>query len=948
MRSSAVTSTEFDLAILSELTGAYDASVVEDPIYAFWEDNGWFRPADPSSQSGHSRAGGNEPFTVIMPPPNVTGVLHLGHAVTLTIEDALIRWHRMLGEPTLWLPGLDHAGIATQSVVEQQLAREGMTRHDLGREAFEERVWDWVGVTRPRITSQARRMGASCDWERTAFTLDPTPRDAVRKTFVDLFKDGKIYRGARIINWDPQMLTALSDVEVEYEEEEGYLWHVRYPFVDERGNELDDGVTIATTRPETIPADVAIAVHPDDERWQPHLGRNVRLPLRGFDRLIPLIADSGVDLEFGTGALKITPGHDQLDFEIGERHGLEPIRVVDWDGTLTPEAGLYAGMDRDEARTLVAQHLEEDGYLLKTESHVHNVGHSQRSGVVVEPLVSNQWFVDTDEMAAEAARVVRDDEVRIVPERSRNVYLQWMDNIRPWCISRQLWWGHRIPAWYCRICDADAIITGDDGEITIDEGSHPIVELEDPTACPTCGRTELVQDPDVLDTWFSSGLWTHSTLGWPHDDDDLSRFYPSSVMETGYDILFFWVARMIMLGCYNMGSAPFHTVYLHGLVRDAQGRKMSKSLDNVIDPLEKADQYGMDALRFTLATGSTPGNDMRLTDERLEGSRNFANKLWNGAKFVLGAAERADEASLHLDLAALKQSPSSLDELDPPKDFGRESDRAILSKTETLTVSVNELLSEFKIGEAGRQIREFLWDEFFDRYLEASKARISAGDSTPVPVLVRVLDVSLRLLHPWMPFVTEAIWQRLRTYLPDNGGSEALIIARFPRMGDLPSFERSEERMEAFWEVMTAIRRFKADNAEQIEEAIEVFVNPLRERMHEILTAAMPTLEQMEKASIRAGKPPTVGGRLAESIGLNAEVRMNLSAFAEGAKALSRLSKEIVTVDKRLTGVESRLENPSFRAKAPPAVVADAESLAADLRRQKASLLQRWEELRGD
>jgi len=400
-----VATTEFDLSILSALTGAYDASVVEDPIYSFWEDNGWFRPTEAAESDA-------EPFTVIMPPPNVTGVLHLGHAVTLTIEDVLIRWHRMLGEPTLWLPGLDHAGIATQSVVEQQLAREGMTRHDLGREAFEERVWDWVGVTRPRITAQARRMGASCDWERTAFTLDPTPRDAVRRTFVDLFTDGKIYRGARIINWDPQMLTALSDVEVEYREEAGKLWYVHYPFVDERGQELDDGVVIATTRPETIPADVAIAVHPDNERWRPHLGRHVRLPLRGFHRLIPLIADAGVDLEFGTGALKITPGHDQLDFEIGERHGLEPIRVVDWDGALTPEAGLYAGMDRDEARTLVAQHLEEDGYLVKTETHVHNVGHSQRSGVVVEPLVSNQWFVDTDDLAAEAARVVREGAVR--------------------------------------------------------------------------------------------------------------------------------------------------------------------------------------------------------------------------------------------------------------------------------------------------------------------------------------------------------------------------------------------------------------------------------------------------------------------------------------------------------------------------------------------------------
>ena len=933
MRSSAVTSTEFDLAILSELTGAYDASVVEDPIYAFWEDNGWFRPADPSSQSGHSRAGENEPFTVIMPPPNVTGVLHLGHAVTLTIEDALIRWHRMLGEPTLWLPGLDHAGIATQSVVEQQLAREGMTRHDLGREAFEERVWDWVGVTRPRITSQARRMGASCDWERTAFTLDPTPRDAVRKTFVDLFKDGKIHRGARIINWDPQMLTALSDVEVEYEEEEGHLWHVRYPFVDERGNELEDGVTIATTRPETIPADVAIAVHPDDERWQPHLGRHVRLPLRGFDRLIPLIADSGVDLEFGTGALKITPGHDQLDFEIGERHGLEPIRVVDWDGTLTAEAGLYAGMDRDEARTLVAQHLDEDGYLLKTESHVHNVGHSQRSGVVVEPLVSNQWFVDTDEMAAEAARVVRDDEVRIVPERSRNVYLQWMDNIRPWCISRQLWWGHRIPAWYCRICDADAIITGDDGEITIDEGSHPIVELEDPTACPTCGRTELVQDPDVLDTWFSSGLWTHSTLGWPHEDDDLSRFYPSSVMETGYDILFFWVARMIMLGCYNMGSAPFHTVYLHGLVRDAQGRKMSKSLDNVIDPLEKADQYGMDALRFTLATGSTPGNDMRLTDERLEGSRNFANKLWNGAKFVLGEIEGASRAS---------EGPLSRSATAPPEGEPLE-DRWILSRLQAVTDSVDELLRQFQLGEAGRQIQDFLWGEFFDWYVEASKVRLRSGDMSPLPVLTTVLDGGLRLLHPWMPFVTEAIWQQLRPHLGDSADATALIGARYPQPGDSNRDLAAEESFAAVQDIVTAVRQVRADYRVQAGQWAEAYVLPQVE-VADAVSASAPIVEVLSRARPLTivsdrGEAPT--DQIASAVLPAAEVILPLGGLVDLDQERARLNKDLEGIVKRLRGAEAKLANEGFRSKAPAEVVKQAEELAADLQRQQADLESR-------
>ena len=917
-----MTTAEFDLSILGELTGAYDAAVVEDPIYAFWEDNGWFRPADAAD-------GEAEPFTVIMPPPNVTGVLHLGHAVTLTIEDALIRWRRMLGHPTLWLPGLDHAGIATQSVVEQQLAREGATRHDLGREAFEQRVWDWVGVTRPRITAQARRMGASCDWQRTAFTLDPTPRAAVRKTFVDLFRDGKIYRGARIINWDPQMLTALSDVEVEYEQEAGALWHVRYPFVDERGNELDDGVTIATTRPETIPADVAIAVHPDDERWQPHLGRLVRVPLRGFSRLIPLIADSAVDLEFGTGALKITPGHDQLDFEIGERHGLEPIRVVDWDGSLTAEAGLYAGMDRGDARALVAQHLDEDGYLLKTETHLHNVGHSQRSGVVVEPLVSNQWFVDTTELAADAARVVRDGDVRIVPERSTSVYLQWMDNIRPWCISRQLWWGHRIPAWYCASCDADAIIRADDGQISIDEGAHPIVELEDPASCPACGGSELLQDPDVLDTWFSSALWTHSTLGWPDTTDDLARFYPSTVMETGYDILFFWVARMIMLGCYNMGRPPFQTVYLHGLVRDAQGRKMSKSLENVIDPLAKADQYGMDALRFTLATGSTPGNDMRLTDERLEGSRNFANKLWNGAKFVLGELARAEQIPA-LGAGAAPQANLPLE------------DRWILSRLQAVTNAVDELLRQFQLGEAGRQIQDFLWGECFDWYVEASKVRLRQGDASPLPVLLAALDGGLRLLHPWMPFITEAIWQQLRPYL-SNAGTTALIGARYPQPGDRERDPAAETAFAAIQEIVTAARQVRADYRVQAGHWAEAYILPQREAA-DAIAACRPIIETLARVrplAIVAERTDAPGRQIASAVLPSAEIILPLGGLIDLEQERERLNRDLESVVKRLRGAEAKLANDGFRAKAPADVVRQAESLAVDLQRQRDDLESR-------
>ena len=916
----------FDLAHLENLSGAYDAAQVEDPIYAFWEDHGWFQPTEPTPD-------GPDPFTIIMPPPNVTGVLHLGHAVTLTIEDVLIRWHRMLGEPTLWLPGLDHAGIATQSVVEQQLAREGLTRHDLGREAFEERVWDWVSVTRPRITAQARRMGASCDWQRTAFTLDPTPRAAVRKTFTDLFQDGNIYRGARIINWDPQMLTALSDVEVEYREEDGRLWHVRYPFVDERGNELEEGVVIATTRPETIPADVAVAVHPDDERWQPHVGRRVRLPLRGFHRLIPLIADAGVDPEFGTGALKITPGHDQLDFEIGERHGLEPIRVVDWDGTLTAEGGLYAGMDRADARQLVAQHLEEDGYLLETETHVHNVGHSQRSGVVVEPLVSNQWFVDTADLAAEAARVVRDGEVRIVPERSAAVYLQWMDNIRPWCISRQLWWGHRIPAWYCEVCDADAIIRADDGSITIGDGSHPIVQHSDPTECPQCGRADLIQDPDVLDTWFSSGLWTHSTLGWPDAEQaDLARFYPSSVMETGYDILFFWVARMIMLGCYNVGAPPFETVYLHGLVRDAQGRKMSKSLDNVIDPLEKADQYGMDALRFTLATGSTPGNDMRLTDERLEGSRNFANKLWNGARFVLGEIANAQAAADGAEAVELALE-----------------DRWILSRLQALVENVDDLLRHYHLGEAGRQIQDFLWGEFFDWYVEASKVRLRQGDRSPLPVLTAVLDGGLRLLHPWMPFVTEALWQLLRPHLADEVQDEAgslpaaLIGARYPQPGDRARDEAAERQFEAVQEAVTAVRQLRADYRVQAGQWAEAYLHP-RADVREALQAAQPIIESLARVRplhVVAEREAAPSRQTATAVRPSAEVILPLGGLVDLAQEQARLEKDLAGIQKRREAAEKKLQNQGFLKNAPEQVIAQTRAQAQELSQQQQDLQAR-------
>ena len=917
----------------SEMPKAYDPGAVEDRIYAMWE------------ASGHFRASGRgEPFTIIMPPANVTGALHLGHALTFTIEDLLTRHHRMLGDDTLWLPGLDHAGIATQSVVESELAKEGLTRHDLGREAFVERVWAWVGRYRSRIETQLRKMGMSADWERTIFTLDAGPREAVRRTFVRMHADGKIYRGHRIINWDPEMRTAVSDLEVEHEEVQGHLWHVRYPFVDEAGTELEGGVVIATTRPETIPADVALAVHPKDERYRDVVGRRVRVPLPGFTRAIPIVADAAVEIEFGTGALKITPGHDPLDFEIGERQGLASIRAIDWDGTMTAEAGLYVGMDRVEARDRVAADLEAGGYVVKVEDYTHSVGHSQRSGTVVEPLVSTQWFADMDALAVQAAAVVREGKMRIVPQHFAKVYLQWMDNIRPWCISRQLWWGHRIPAWYCLRCDADQIqisvprpdvepIAGSVAEViaqglgyeevlrlatdvTVGEGASAILSESDPAvdACPQCGEGPLMQDPDVLDTWFSSGLWPHSTLGWPEQTEALGRYYPSQVMETGYDILFFWVARMVMLSLYNMegGEPPFATVYLHGMVRDPQGRKMSKSLGNSVDPLEAAEKYGTDALRFTLATGSSPGNDMKLTDERLEGGRNFANKLWNGARFVIGELGEREVSAPARDLELALE------------------DRWILSRVHRLCASVDALMAQFQLGEAGRQINDFLWSEFFDWYVEASKVRLRQGDETPLAVLAHVLDLGLRLLHPYMPFVTEEIWQQLRPRLAGEE-AEALIVAAYP-LGE-PGWldDEAEANFEALQDAVRAIRQVRSDRSVEPGRYIEAYVvdkagsGALAQRQ-----AVIETLARARPLHVVAtrGEAPTeqVVTQLLDRV----EVVLPLGGLVDQDAERDRIAKAIADAEEYLGRLQGKLGNAGFRDKAPREVVEREEQKAAE------------------
>ena len=945
------------------LSKAYDPAATESAVYALWEAGGYFRP--------QARRLGAEPFCIIMPPPNVTGALHLGHALTATIQDTLTRWRRMLGDEALWLPGVDHAGIATQNVVEADLAREGRSRHDLGREAFLERVWEWVHRYRGRIDEQHRRLGASCDWEREVFTLDPGPQRAVRTTFRRLFAAGKIYRGHRIINWCPRCRTALSDLEVDYQEEAGHLWHVRYPFAEGEDDGDDPSVVIATTRPETIPADVAVAINPGDDRWTPLLGRQVRIPLPGIERTIPVIADAAVEMDFGTGALKITPGHDMLDFEIGERQGLEAISVIDWDGTLTAAAGPYAGMEREAAREQAAADLAAAGLLVRVEDHPHSVGHCQRCGTVVEPLISNQWFVDVEELAAAAAAVVREGEVRILPERFAKVYLQWLDNIRPWCISRQLWWGHRIPAWYCLRCEAErlqmtqprtvapqggpGLEPGADGEtllgtaaaflaagvgettlveqvreLTVGQGAEPIVVVDEPfpEGCEGCGEGPLIQDPDVLDTWFSSGLWPHSTLGWPERTEDLARFYPGAVMETGYDILFFWVARMVMLGCHNMdGAPPFRTVYLHGLVRDAQGRKMSKSLGNSVDPLEVSGRYGTDALRFTLATGSSPGNDMRLTDERLEGSRNFVNKLWNGARFVLGELGEA-----------VVDVPSS-EEL-------RLEDRWILSRLDGLSADVDGLLRDFQLGEAGRRIADYLWGEFFDWYVEASKVRLRAGDSTPLAVLAHVLDGGLRLLHPFLPFVTEAVWQELRSHLAGETGP-ALIIAAYPEPSRARVDWEAERAFADLQEVVRAIRQVRADRSVEGGRWVEAYVvadpnrdGALRERgpVVEVLARARP----LHIVATRAEAPAR---QVVTQVLDWAEVVLPLGGLVDLAQERARLGKQIGEAETQRERLQAKLATPGFAAKAPAAVVERERTRLQEVRQRLAGLHDRLGEL---
>ncbi len=855
----------------TETPRAYEPTAVEERWYRYWLERGYFTPKiEP----------GKSPFVIIMPPPNVTGELHLGHFLTIAFEDAMTRWHRMKGEPTLWLPGTDHAGIATQVIVEQQLAKKGLDRKRIGREKFEEHVWAWVRRCRQTINFQHQRFGASCDWTRERFTLDEGPARAVRTAFVRLYDKGLIYRGERLINWCPRCLTAISDLEVQHQEVKGHLYYMRYPLA-----EGDGFVTVATTRPETYLGDTAVAVNPADKRYTALIGRKVVLP--AVNRVIPIIADSAVDSSFGTGAVKITPAHDPVDFEMAGRQNLPLVNIMNPDATLNENAGPYAGMSREAARKKILEDFDRAGLLEKTTDHIHMVGHCDRCRTVVEPRVSKQWFVNTPPLAARAIEAVTSGRITIIPERFTRVYLNWMENIRDWCISRQLWWGHRIPVWYCSRC---SVMT---------------VSVETPVKCSNCASPDIFQDPDVLDTWFSSALWPHSTLGWPDNTEDLRYFYPTSVMETGYDILFFWVARMIMMGIEDTGDIPFRTVYLHGLVRDEKGEKMSKMRGNVLNPLEMTRKFGTDALRFALTTGTSPGNDVSLSQQRIEAGRNFANKIWNASRFVLRAIEASPDA--------VKM---------PVHETTRE-DRWIISRLNRVIGEVNRLLEEYQFGEAERQIHDFFWSEFCDWYLEIAKLRLRQGRTSCLPVLVSIMETSLRLLHPFMPFVTEEIWQSLRPHLPHDQLPDSIVITPYPTMKPEAIDPDAEDAIKTVIQVTRSIRNTRAQYRVPPGKSIAArvysdnFTNVLSE--YSSIIESLATVRSLTIAP-RSQRPQTAE-RVVVDVLTNAEVVIPMAGMVDIAAERQRLEKEIQATGEAITRLEARLKDPGFTSRAPATVV---------------------------
>ncbi len=870
----------------NNIAKTYDPKQVEDRLYAEWVKCGYF----------HAEVDKNKkPFTIVIPPPNVTGQLHMGHALDETLQDILIRYKRMQGYSALWVPGTDHAGIATQIKVEEFLRNEeGITRYDLGREKFLERVWDWKKLYGDRIINQLKKIGCSCDWDRERFTMDEGCSKAVREVFVNLYEKGLIYQGSRIINWCPHCITALSDAEVEYKEQAGHFWHIKYPVKDS-----DEFVIIATTRPETLLGDTAVAVNPDDERYTHLVGKTLILPL--VNREIPVIADSYVDKEFGTGCVKITPAHDPNDFEVGQRHNLEQIKVLNDDATINHYGGKYEGMDRYEARKAMIADLDEMGLLVKIENHAHNVGCCYRCGTTVEPIISKQWFVKMPPLAEPAMKVVKDGITKFVPERFSKIYMNWMENVYDWCISRQLWWGHRIPAYYCDEC----------GETTVSK--------EDITVCPKCGG-KVHQDEDVLDTWFSSALWPFSTLGWPEKTPELDYFYPTSVLVTGYDIIFFWVARMIFSAMEHTGKAPFEHVFIHGLVRDSQGRKMSKSLGNGIDPLEIVDKYGADALRFTLATGNAPGNDMRFYIERVEASRNFANKIWNASRFTL----------MNLDITENKLPDASALQIE---------DKWIISKFNTLVKEVTDNIENFDLGIAVSKLYDFIWSSFCDWYIELVKPRLfdkqNPTGKTAQYVLTYVLSNSMKLLHPFMPFITEEIWQ----HLPHDG--ESIMISDWCVYDEKLSFPEDEKNMELIMGAVTAIRNRRAEMNVPPSRKAPVIVVTDNTDVFEKGVVFFEKLASAEYAKVQTNKDG-IAENAVNIVVDGAEVFLPLDALVDKEKELERLTKEKKDLESEIKRAEGKLNNAGFVAKAPEKVVNEerekAEKYKAMLEKVEESL----------
>ena len=856
----------------AELAKTYDPSAVERGLYDWWDEQGYFAPNDSDLTEGR------QPFVIIMPPPNVTGVLHVGHALFVALEDIMARWHRMKGEPTLWLPGADHAGIAGQWVVEKLLAEEGLTRQDLGREKFLERVWGFMDEYRPRIREQMKLLGASCDWSRFAFTMDPGPAKAVRHTFKHLYDKGLIYRGERMITWCPRCRTAISDLEVKYREEQSNLWYLAYPV---EGS--DERLVVATTRPETMLGDTGVAVHPEDERYGHLVGQHVRLPI--VDRLIPIVADEHVDKAFGTGAVKVTPAHDPNDFEIAQRTGLPAINVMNADASINENGGEFEGLSREAARKAVVQRFEELGLLEKVEPHTHSVGHCERCDTVVEPMISEQWFVKMDSLAKPAYEAAQDGRLTFVPERFKGVYDNWLENIHDWTISRQLWWGHRIPIWYC------------------ENGHVNATEEETLDACPECGAA-VVQDPDVLDTWFSSGLWPFSTLGWPDQTLDLKRFYPGSVMETGYEILFVWVARMVFLGIEMMGEVPFHTVYLHGIVRDIEGAKMSKTKGNVIDPTEVSNEYGADALRYALVTQASPGNDSRLSVQKVEASRNFGNKLWNATRFAL---------------RTISDHEIAMDEQCPARPTGELAlaDRWILSRLDEVTRNSTRLLDSYLFGEAGRQINDFIWSELCDWYIEASKVRLKdpAEAAVVAQVLAYTIERSLRLLHPFMPFITETLWQQL------PHGGESIMVAPWPEavMRD----EAAERAFGSLMELVRSIRNVRSDAGVEPARWISADIHAgdlaadFEASRREIGFLARIADDHLR---IHAG-PAEQNPQAMTAIAGEVVASLPLADMVDLEAERARLAKELEDATQEQQRAEKQLSNESFVSRAPEHVV---------------------------